>query len=760
MKITLFLFSLYFSSLNIYSQQLPAPEGLICELLRVPEKAVITDATPEFGWIFPQSGHKQVAWHIRVAASPYLLQENQADYWDSGKTVGDKSINVSYQGKSLQEQSIYWWQVKVWSITGLESTWSEPQQFITGDFDKSELEYPAQSRWVELGDSQWVSEDKQCASFTYDNPQYIRHDKPGHYFAAFDKSVIGILELTATAHKEGTIITLHLGERKTENDAVHKDPGRSNIGYQKVEMTLKKGTHHYIIQLPERPPSHYLHSQKLAPHYPEVMPFRYVEIHGKADTYRINELKQAALYYFFDDHASHFHSSDENLNQVWDLCKYTLKATPFLGVYADGNRERMPYEADAYIQQLGHFSVDREYAIGKYTTNFLLDHASWPTEWQMHTILMAWDYYMFTGDTEIFEKRYDDLKRKSLIALTEENGLISTRTGKKTEEFLRSLNFPGSVRQFRDIVDWPHGAPKGTSGASNQSPLEGGETDGFVFNDFNAVVNAFHYRSLILMGKIAGIVGNHKDEIFFTTRARKHLRAFMDTFFDSETGRFRDGESTDHSSLHANMFPLAFGMVPEEQMASVAQFIKSRGMVCSVYGAQYLLDALYQAGEADYALELMTAESKRSWLNMIHVGSSMTTEAWDEFYKPNLTWNHAWGSSPANIVARKLMGIETITPSFETFLIRPQPGALTQTTFKMPTIRGTIEVQLSNQGDTWDMVITVPGNSEAELWLPEYFTFIQINDKTIQPNAKVKFAGENRKIFSLKAGRHIVIAQK
>jgi len=62
-------------------------------------------------------------------------------------------------------------------------------------------------------------------------------------------------------------------------------------------------------------------------------------------------------------------------------------------------------------------------------------------------------------------------------------------------------------------------------------------------------------------------------------------------------------------------------------------------MACSVYGAQYLLEALYNAGEAEHALNLMTSESKRSWMNMLYMGSTMTTEAWDEYYKPNLTVN-------------------------------------------------------------------------------------------------------------------------
>ena len=62
-------------------------------------------------------------------------------------------------------------------------------------------------------------------------------------------------------------------------------------------------------------------------------------------------------------------------------------------------------------------------------------------------------------------------------------------------------------------------------------------------------------------------------------------------------------------------------------------------MACSVYGAQYLLEGLYFAGEADYALELMTSTSDRSWWNMIQSGSTMTMEAWDIKYKPNSAMN-------------------------------------------------------------------------------------------------------------------------
>ena len=736
-----------------FAQTLPAPEGLTVDFLRAPDQAVITNARPGLAWIFPQSGIRQSAYRIMVASSPFLLEEGKADLWDSGKINSKESVNIKYAGAPLEDYSIYWWQVKVWSKGGMESAYSKAQQFNTGSFDRSDIDYPGQSRWIELEADHWVSEDKQCAVFNKIGPVSMVGDRK-KLFVDFGRSAIGILEFTATSERSELPVIVHMGERKFKDNEVHKNPGKSNIGYEMVRMKLKKGTHRYTVRIAQREIKGYLHSQKLAPHYPEVMPFRYVEIIGDLTGFTMEELQQGGLFYYFDEDASLFHCSSKNLNAVWDLCKYTQKATPFLGVYADGNRERMPYEADAYIQQMSHFATDREYSISRYTINFLLDHASWPTEWQMHMVLMAWEYYMQTGDVDLLKNRYEDIRRKSLVGLTDDSGLISTRTGKKTREFLNSIDYPGTPEKFRDIVDWPHGASKGKNSGSHRSPMEGGETDGYVFTDYNTVVNAFHNRCLVLMSRIAEAVENREDQAFFTDRAVEHQKIFLSTFFNREKGIFVDGESTGHSSLHANMFPMAFDMVPEEHINSVADFIKSRGMACSVYGAQYLLEALYKAGEAGYALDLMTSEDKRSWLNMIRVGSSMTTEAWDEAYKPNLTWNHAWGSAPANITARKLMGIEPIEPAFKKIRISPQPGYLDHTTIRVPTIRGPVEIDLKTKEDRWEMDISIPGNAEAEVWLPERFSEVIVNGKGKSSAGRIRYSGGNRNMYGLSGGKY------
>jgi hypothetical protein len=167
------------------------------------------------------------------------------------------------------------------------------------------------------------------------------------------------------------------------------------------------------------------------------------------------------------------------------------------------------------------------------------------------------------------------------------------------------------------------------------------------------------------------------------------------------------------------MFPLAFGLVPKEHLKSVTAFIKSRGMACSVYGAQYLLEALYQEDEDDYALELLTAQHDRSWWNMLKSGSTMALEAWDWKYKNNLDWNHAWGAVPANIIPRFLMGIRPLEPSFSKILIQPKPGKLKHAKIKMPTIRGTVLVEFENDpGKEFTLTVDLPANTYGLVRLP------------------------------------------
>jgi hypothetical protein len=739
-----------------------APTGLLVELLRYPARAVITDRRPEFGWIVsdPRLGAVQSAYQILVASSGALLASARGDLWDSGRRRSARSVNVEYAGKPLQEGQAYLWKVRTWDGRGVVGPWSAPQTFRTGRFSAEGRDFPAESRWVDLGDGQpgdqWVLENRQRAEYVEVPARAVRRLDHRRTLADFGQAAFATLRFVAESSRPDASLVVYLGERLWPDGSVHKDPGVSNIGFVRTTVALRPGRHEYTVMLP-RHRAKMVHSQVLPAHMPEVTPYRYAELEPSDAAVRLEDLRQVALFYPFDDAAARFASSDERLDRLWGLCKHTLKATPFLALYADGNRERMPYEADSYIQQLGHYAVDREYAVARYTNQFLLHNPSWPTEWHMHAVFMAHADFMQTGDVEHLRANYADLRAKTLIALARKDGLISTRTGLVTPAVLAALHHNEKGEPLRDIVDWPPGTPVGQK---KERPFQGntpeGERDGYVFTDINTVVNAFHYRSLVLMADIARAVGNGKDAALFAKRARLVANSINEKLFDRDRGVYRDGEGEEHASLHASMFPLAFGLVPEKHRSTVVAHVKSRGMACSVYGAQYLLDGLYDAGEASHALALMTSGGRRSWLNMLRVGATMTTEAWDEFHKPNLTWNHAWGSAPANIVARKLMGVEPLAPGFATVRIKPQPADLRTAAVAVPTIRGPVKVDWRREGERFTLEVEVPANTRAELWLPgPSAEGVTVDDSGLARAAGVRVLGarEGRLVVGLDAGR-------
>jgi hypothetical protein len=628
----------------------------------------------------------QSAYRILVSSNLEMLGKNRGDVWDSGKTVSSSSINVPYQGKALSPNQTCFWKVKTWTQKGGASSWSRPQQFVTA---KTLGTYATPGYSV-------VKRDVAPSEFI--------KTADGHYFVDFGRAAAGTVRLSLTSPSDGHVVTLHLGEKTSTANSVDRKPG-GTIRYAEIRLPIDQGTHTYLVKIPKY--KHKKRTLKMPEDVGEVMPFRYCEITGVPGPFDQRSIQQVAVHYPFDDRASEFSSSDETLNKVWELCRYSIKATSYCGLYIDGDRERFPREADSYINQISHYCVDREYTLGRRTHEFMMTHTSQWTEWMLHSVIMAWTDYLYTGNRDSLEEFYDDLKHKTLTALARQDGLISTKTGLVDDQLRKAVHYYKGEhvkgKQFRDIVDWPNV-----------------ERDGYRFGKINTVVNAFHYRAIVLMESIARELGKDSDAEEFAARAALVKKSFNSKLIDPKTGLYLDGEGIAHSSLHANMFPLALGLVPSENKKAVAQFIRSRGMACSVYGAQYLLESLYAAGEDEYALELMTSKEVRSWYNMLRVGSTITLEAWDLRFKKNMDWNHAWGAAPANIIPRYVLGVRPLEPGFSKVLIQPQPGALKHASGIIPTIRGPITVSYKNDpGHPFELSISIPVNMTARLGLPQ-----------------------------------------
>ena len=330
-----------------------------------------------------------------------------------------------------------------------------------------------------------------------------------------------------------------------------------------------------------------------------------------------------------------------------------MMATSIFPCYIDGERERMPYEGDAYITQLSHFCCTGNYSTARRTIDHFMVNGdkTWPTEWLLCTPMIVRDYLLYSGDRSQLPKWLPCLPEKLLPQFRREDGLLAPT---------------GFVK---DIVDWPQG-----------------ERDNYDFGSANFVPNAYLVGALEAMEELTGDGAYGED----ADRLRNILCAKM-----LHNGCLVDSPGSHHTSEHTAFFALRFGIAEGAAVAAMKAILRERGMACSVYGAQFLLEAAFLNGLDDLGMELLTGEGLRSWMNMIRKGATITMEAWDNSLKENQDWSHPWGAAPGNIIPRFVAGVRPLSPGFATFEAKPSPAAPEEFLLRHPTPFGAIEVRKS-----------------------------------------------------------------
>jgi len=498
----------------------------------------------------------------------------------------------------------------------------------------------------------------------------------GNYFVDFGRTWVGGVQWDIGQGVEGQPVELRFGEITSAPETVRYALHTTN-NFRDI-VTLKAG------------------QQRLETWGMRV--FRYLEIVGAPEPVTTENLKALALVYPFDRETASFSSSDENLNQVYQLSKNTIESLN-VNFYTDSwTRERINYEADGYLQQLSTLYLMEDLSLGRYSMNYFENNRTWPTEWPIYVVLSVYDAWRQTGNTEQVASYYDNLKVKLRPDWLE----ASTGLVRKT------TRADGCNSQTDcDIVDWP------TS-----------QRDGYQFRQYNTVVNSLYYRAARDMAAMAEILGRDADATAYTEQADRLREQINARLYDAENGRYDDGMGPDgvktgHYSVHASAFALAFGVPEDDQVARVAEFVESRGMACSVYCAAFLVKGLYDGGNGQAALDAMTDEGTSSWMNMIRLGAGSTMEAWDPSQKSNLTFSHPWAASPAFNVPSGLFGIQPLTNGYGTFQVKPQAGDLAEAEIKVPTVRGQIAAAFQHDArGRMELAVTVPGNTTATVQVP------------------------------------------
>ena len=476
-------------------------------------------------------------------------------------------------------------------------------------------------------------------------PEKVTRLGEGNYLIDFARPVFGGIELSCPGG--GGVVELRLAEELQPD------------GHARFQLRTENCYQERWKFAPDSEPLAHLGTRM----------FRYAEVLGWRGPFGAESISALALAMPFDATRSAFTCSDARLEKVWGLCKKTVAHTT-ADIFTDClSRERLSYEADTYVTMLTHFAVEGSLETSRRTLSYLTRHPSWPCEWWQLFIPLFHEYLLQSGDYDFVDEHYEFLRDQTSFHLLMKNGLIQ--------------NFSKDC-----IVDWP-----------------ASERDGFDFGAGNAVANAFAHGDLDVLARLAQYLGRDSEASRFATLAAELGDGFNRDLFDETTGLYVDSLGSRHSSLHANMYALRFGLVPENRRGPCLDFVKSRGMACSVFTAQFLLETLFMNGEAAAAIALMSSEGERSWLEMIRHGASATTESWLTNPKANMSWAHPWGSAPANIIVRHLFGLRPTRPGWQDFIFDPQPGGLQSGNLQVTTPRGPIVAKFSRVASQYHFTV-------------------------------------------------------
>lgn len=493
---------------------------------------------------------------------------------------------------------------------------------------------------------------------TAEKPASVTRDG-GLWRIDFGRELVGGLSL-ATRAKGGEPLRISLGEERNPDGSV-RDQLRCGQTYRE-RWTLRAG------------------AQTLE-HW-GYRAFRWVEI--EAPPHLDLQVTALRLGQPWRDDDAHFASSDDDLDRVHAFCAYSIRATR-LDLYQDTpTRERGPYEGDAVVNQLSEMAVQRSYALARQSIDWLIDRPTWPTEYRLMPPILAWRDYLATGDERLLRARFDAMAAAQLLDRINAEGLVEKDPGQ-------------SSKPWGDLVDWP---------IANR--------DGFVFRPVNTVVNAWQVAALDALAAIGGAIGRAADARDLAGRAAR-MRAAINERLRTPAGLYRDGIGSEHCSQHATAFAIALGVAPDDTARAGAALLARQAMRMSVYGAQFLLEALYRGGQPDAALAMMTSRGEQSWLTMLdRWDATIVMEAWNPMLKPNTTFSHAWGTAPVNLIASRIAGVTITEPGARRLHIAPQPGRLGRFEARVPTIRGPVEVAWRG-GPLPSLTLHLPPNVRADL---------------------------------------------
>lgn len=305
-------------------------------------------------------------------------------------------------------------------------------------------------------------------------------------------------------------------------------------------------------------------------------------------------------------------------------------------------------------------------------------------------IFMVWELYQHYGTMDIIEKYYDSMCRFA--------------------DLMHDKGMPG-MAWVGPINDWL--APEKT--------------------DDHLLWNAFYYRIVDLLGRMAKAVGKNEDAEKYLGRAGVTKEWWNNTFVDPETGKMRSAEGEICDTQCAYALPLAYGVVDDQYKRAAYDHLaeRTRAVGCTVqtgfFGTGVLNPMLSEGGHSDLAYVLMRQTAFPSWLYSVTQGATTIWERWDSFTKENgfggnnfmNSFNHYSLGSVVSWIYEWVLGIQRDEehPGYRHFYLRPQMQSLDYARGGFETPLGRIESSWEKTENGYRYECTIPCGATVDLIL-------------------------------------------
>jgi alpha-L-rhamnosidase len=507
------------------------------------------------------------------------------------------------------------------------------------------------TKWVNAG--YWNFNDPAMPPSAFKLPvtvqQAIAITKNGNaQLVDFGRETFGFVKLHGVKGK-GTI-TIYYGESKEE--ALSKD-GAVTLDRLTIDNTSAKDS---VVVLSK------------AFRYANVITDGSVEIDNVSMLFEYADVKDKG----------NFTCSDEEINRIYDVAKYTLHLST-REFFIDGiKRDRWVWSGDACQSYLMNYYLMNDNGTVTRTMYALrgkdpvTGHINTIMDYTLYWFLSILDYYTYTGDKTFIQQNYDRMQSmmEYVLGRRNKNGLLE--------------GLPGDWI----FIDWAAGLSKK------------GEVS------FEQLLFA---RSLETMAVCAGIV-NDKQSAEKYNRLAADLRKKLFAIYWNEQKQALvhsrvNGKQTDNVTRYSNMFAIFFDYFTQAQKQAVKKSVLLNSNIQKIttpYMRFYELEALCAMGEQNYVLR----EMKDYWGGMLKLGA---TSFWEE-YNPDKkgaehyamygrefgkSLCHAWGASPIYLLGKYYLGVKPTAPGYKTYEIQPALGGLQWMQGKVPTPTGEIELSVS-----------------------------------------------------------------